>query len=194
MTVDKVPGLAIEIEWARQDSELRPGKYSNAHTVSYDPANRLPVDAAPDWGGDPEKTNPEQALAASLSSCHMMTFLALAAKANWPVASFRDRAVAHLGKNSKGRMSVARIDLHPVVRFDDGFEVGDGDLAQMHTRAHRYCFIANALSDDVEVNIKQTSQCDAGESDFGRAGFTGAQRGIDNFRIETSACHARPGF
>jgi organic hydroperoxide reductase OsmC/OhrA len=158
MKVDQASALSIGIEWFRQDSELRPGKYSNAHTVSYNPANRLLADAAPGWGGDPERTNPEQALAAALSSCHMMTFLALAAKANWPVASFKDRAVAYLGKNARGQMSVARIDLHPVVRFDDGFEVDDTDLEKMHTRAHRYCFIANTLSDSVEVNVKQL-QC-----------------------------------
>lgn len=154
MKVNQVSELSIEINWIRQELELRSGKYSNAHTVSYNPANHLPADAAPDWGGDPEKTNPEQALAAALSSCHMMTFLAIAAKASWPVASFRDRAVAFLGKNSRGQMSVARIDLHPVVRFDDGFVVDETDLEKMHTRAHRYCFIANTLSDDVEINIR----------------------------------------
>ena len=83
------------------------------------------MDSAPDWGGDPGNTNPEQALASALSSCHMMTFLALAAKAGWPVATYHDYAEAHLGKNPKGQMSVTRIDLHPVVRFDTGFSVSD---------------------------------------------------------------------
>lgn len=156
--------LSIELNWERRAPELRPGKYSNAHTVRYNDKHQLPADAAPDWGGDASLTNPEQALAAALSSCHMMTFLALAAKANWPVASFRDRAVAYLGKNARGRMSVARIDLHPVVAFDDGFEVDHADLEKMHARAHRYCFVANALSDDVEVNIKQMNPFDAGGS------------------------------
>jgi len=67
----------------------------------------------------------------------MMTFLALAAKANWPVASYHDHAVAHLGKNAKGQMSVTRIDLHPVVRFDTGFNVDDGKMNEMQDRAHR---------------------------------------------------------
>ena len=53
-------------------------------------------DAAPDWGGDPEHVNPEQALAAALSSCHMLTFLALAAKLGWPVVSYTDHAVAQI--------------------------------------------------------------------------------------------------
>lgn len=145
--------LSIRLHWQRTEPALKTGAYSNAHVVQFSDELELPVDAAPDWGGDAANTNPEQALAAALSSCHMMTFLALAAKAGWPVASYHDRAVAHLGKNPRGQMSVTRIDLHPVVRFDSGFAIDDPTLAQMQDRAHRYCFIANTLSDSVEVSI-----------------------------------------
>ncbi|MEQ6250195.1 OsmC family protein [Sulfitobacter sp. HNIBRBA3233] len=145
--------LAIELHWQRVTPVLQTGSYSNEHTVQYNKHFDLLVDSAPDWGGNPENTNPEQALASALSSCHMMTFLALAAKAGWPVASYHDHAEAYLGKNPKGQMSVTRIDLHPVVRFDTGFAVSDDELAQMQNRAHRYCFIANTLADSVEINI-----------------------------------------
>ena len=146
--------LAIELHWQRAEPALQTGKYSNAHTVLYNTNHEVQVDAAPDWGGDPDHTNPEQALAAALSSCHMMTFLALCAKAGWPVASYHDYAEAHLGKNPKGQMSVTRIDLNPVVRFDTGFAVDTDELAQMQHRAHRYCFIANTLADSVEINVR----------------------------------------
>ncbi|TQM91868.1 MAG: OsmC family peroxiredoxin [Roseinatronobacter sp.] len=145
--------LSIDLHWQRAGPVLHTGKFSNAHTVQYNSSFDVQVDAAPDWGGDPAHTNPEQALAAALSSCHMMTFLALAAKAGWPVASYHDHATAHLGKNAKGQMAVTQIDLHPVVRFDTGFTLDPTELAQMQHRAHRYCFIANTLSDSVEVNI-----------------------------------------
>lgn len=145
--------LAIELHWHRAHPALETGKYSAEHTVRFNNHHEVLVDAAPDWGGHPDHTNPEQALASALSSCHMMTFLALAAKAGWPVASYHDYAVAHLGKNPKGQMSVTRIDLHPVVRFDTGFSVDDTSLEQMQDRAHRYCFIANSLADSVEINI-----------------------------------------
>lgn len=150
--------LSIQLHWQRAEAELKTGAYSNAHTVQYGDRYTLPVDAAPDWGGDPVNTNPEQALAAALSSCHMMTFLALAAKAGWPVASFHDRAVAYLGKSPKGQMSVTRIDLHPVVGFDAGFTVETAKLAEMQDRAHRYCFIANTLAESVEINILQIAE------------------------------------
>ncbi|MFP3385353.1 MULTISPECIES: OsmC family protein [Tritonibacter] len=145
--------LAIELHWQRAAPVFQTGTYSNEHTVQYNNRYDMLVDSAPDWGGDPDNTNPEQALASALSSCHMMTFLALAAKAGWPVASYHDYAEAHLGKNPKGQMSVTRIDLHPVVRFDTGFAVTTEELAQMQDRAHRYCFIANTLADSVEINI-----------------------------------------
>ncbi len=145
--------LAIDLHWHRAEPALQPGQYSAEHVVYYGKDHPLPVDAAPDWGGNADNTNPEQALAAALSSCHMMTFLALAAKAGWPVASYRDHAVAHLGKNPRGQMSVTRIDLHPVVGFSGGFSPGAEDMEAMQDRAHRYCFIANTLADSVEINI-----------------------------------------
>ncbi|OJF90446.1 OsmC family protein [Pararhizobium antarcticum] len=145
--------LSIQLHWQRADAELKTGAHSNAHTVQYGDSYTLTVDAAPDWGGDPANTNPEHALAAALSSCHMMTFLALAAKASWPVASYHDHAVAHLGKNPKGQISVTQIDLHPVVRFDIGFAIDDAKMAEIQDRAYRYCFIANTLADSVKINI-----------------------------------------
>lgn len=145
--------LSIELEWQRSEPALKTGGYSNAHHVHYNDNLAVMADAAPDWGGDANNTNPEQALAAALSSCHMMTFLALAAKAGWPVATYQDRAVAYLGKNPKGQMCVTRVDLHPAVSFDDDFSVTTEEMATMQDRAHRYCFIANSLADSVKVNI-----------------------------------------
>ena len=145
--------LSIDLHWHRAEAHLKTGAYSAEHTIQYNNRFDILADAAPNWGGDPENTNPEQALAAALSSCHMMTFLALAAKVDWPVASYHDHAVAHLGKNPKGQMSVTQIDLNPVVRFDTGFLVSDDQMAEMQDRAHRYCFIANTLADSVQVNV-----------------------------------------
>ncbi len=79
--------LAIDLYWQRGDSALLPGQYSAAHQGSFRPRPELDLDAGPDWGGDPDCANPEQALAAALSSCHEMPILALAAYAGCPVAS-----------------------------------------------------------------------------------------------------------
>jgi organic hydroperoxide reductase OsmC/OhrA len=148
-----VSEISINLSWRRNESELIPGKFSSEHDISYNDHFKVKADTAPDWGGSAENTNPEQALAASLSSCHMMTFLALAAKIKWPVSSYEDHAIAHLGKNSKLQMIVNQIDLNPKVSFDDGFDVSSEELEKMHDRAHRYCFIANTLDSGVVVNI-----------------------------------------
>ena len=148
-----VSEISINLSWRRNESELIPGKFSSEHDISYNDHFKVKADTAPDWGGSAKNTNPEQALAASLSSCHMMTFLALAAKIKWPVSSYEDHAIAHLGKNSKLQMIVNQIDLNPKVSFDDGFDVSSEELEKMHDRAHRYCFIANTLDSGVVVNI-----------------------------------------
>ena len=148
-----VSEISINLSWRRNESELIPGKFSSEHDISYNDHFKVKADTAPDWGGSAENTNPEQALAASLSSCHMMTFLALAAKIKWPVSSYEDHAIAHLGKNSKLQMIVNQIDLNPKVSFDDDFDVSSEELEKMHDRAHRYCYIANTLDSGVVVNI-----------------------------------------
>lgn len=145
--------LAIEINWKRQEDQLVYGEYSRVHEVIYNETLTVLADTAPDYGGDVSHTNPEQTLAAALSSCHMMTFLALSAKSKWPVRSYQDRAVAYLGENEKGQTIVNRIDLHPKVVFDEGFEVSEAKMEKMQDRAHRYCFIANTLDSKVQVNI-----------------------------------------
>ena len=145
--------LSIQLKWQLGEGELVQGKYCNSHEITCNDQFRITADAAPDWGGDIANTNPEQALAASISSCHMMTFLALASKAKWQVSSYEDKAEAFLGKNSKGQMAVIKIRLNPSVQFSDGFTVSEQEMNEMHNRSHRYCFIANSLSEEVEFEV-----------------------------------------
>ena len=145
--------ISIDLIWKLNDGEMSPGKYSNQHEIMFTPNIKIKADSAPDWKGNKENSNPEQTLAASLSSCHMMTFLALAAKMNWPVTNYNDNAIATLGKNSKGKMSVIKIELNPKVKFSDGFSVNSDEMKKVQDRALRYCFIANSLSDEVKVLI-----------------------------------------
>ena len=145
--------ISIDLTWELNQGVLTPGKYSNTHEIIFNPNITINGDSAPDWQGDPKNSNPEQTLAASLSSCHMMTFLALAAKMNWPVISYKDKAVATLGKNSLGKMSVTDIELNPKVKFSKDFSVDAKKMREIQDRAHRYCFIANSLSSEVKVKI-----------------------------------------
>ena len=145
--------ISIDLIWNLSKGEMSPGKYSNQHEIIFTPNMKIIADSAPDWRGSELNSNPEQTLAASLSSCHMMTFLALAAKMSWPVISYKDKAIATLGKNSKGQMSVIKLELNPKVEFSKKFIVDPNEMKKVQDRAHRYCFIANSLSDELKVLI-----------------------------------------
>tara|TARA_B100000767_G_scaffold188792_1_gene176099 strand:+ start:822 stop:1271 length:450 start_codon:yes stop_codon:yes gene_type:complete len=145
--------IFIDLFWKLNEGKMLPNSYSNQHEIIFTPEIKIVGDSAPDWRGDELNINPEQTLAASLSSCHMMTFLALAAKMKWPVISYKDNAVAILGKNSKNLMSVIKIELNPKVVFSNGFSVVNSEMNKIQNRAHRYCFIANSLSEEVKVSI-----------------------------------------
>ena len=145
--------ISINLVWKIENGNFLTGKYSNQHDIIFNSNTTVKGDSAPDWNGNELYINPEQTLAASLSSCHMMTFLALAAKMSWPVTSYRDKAIATLGKNSKNKMSVVKIELSPKVEFSKDFNVNSSELKKVQDRAHRYCFIANSLSDEVEVLV-----------------------------------------
>tara|TARA_B100000945_G_scaffold147840_1_gene118411 strand:+ start:81 stop:530 length:450 start_codon:yes stop_codon:yes gene_type:complete len=145
--------ISIGLTWRLGDGKMSPDNYSNVHEIVFTPKIKITADSAPDWRGNEINCNPEQTLAASLSSCHLMTFLALAAKMKWPVISYKDKAIATLGKNSKGQMSVIKLELNPKVEFSNKFIVDPNEMKKVQDRAHRYCFIANSLSDEVKVLI-----------------------------------------
>lgn len=142
-----------KLSWTLGSGALVPGQYSSNHRMTFPGGLAATMSAAPDFGGDPRFCNPEEALAAALSSCHMMTFAALCAKAKWKLKSYEDRAVATLGKTNDGRNKVGAITLHPVTEFELGHEVTPDKLEEMHERAHRYCFVANALNCEMKVEL-----------------------------------------
>jgi len=145
--------LIIELNWELGNEEFVFGKYLTDHKIKINDQIVLNGGSTPEYGGDQNNLNPEQALVAAMSSCHMMTFLALAAKIKWPVKNYSDKAHAFLGKNSKGRMCVNKIELNPKITFNGSFSVPDEEMSKMQDRSHRYCFIANSLSEEVEVII-----------------------------------------
>ena len=145
--------ISIDLIWKLRDGDMTPGMYSNEHEITFTPNTKIVADSAPDWRGNELNTNPEQTLAASLSSCHMMTFLALAAKMKWPVKTYKDTAIATLGKNLNGLISVTEIELNPKVEFSKSFSVDVSKMKEVQDRAHRYCFISNSLSKEVKIKI-----------------------------------------
>ena len=144
---------SIELEWKLGNNKLEFGKYLTDHKVVFNENVYIESGSSPDYGGSDKNINPEQKLSAAVSSCFMMTFLALAAKMKWPVTNYRDKAISYLGKNNEGRMYVNKIELNPDIIFEDNFTISDEEMKKMKERSHKYCFIANSLSKDVEIQI-----------------------------------------
>ena len=125
------------LSWDADDSDRR------AHTVQL-AGQRLAASSSVAFGGDPEKADPEEMFVASLSSCHMLWFLALARAEGIRVESYDDDAEGVLAGSR-----FSRVVLRPRIVFDR--QVDDDLIRSLHSRAHERCFIANSVSCPVEV-------------------------------------------
>jgi organic hydroperoxide reductase OsmC/OhrA len=98
---------------------------------------------------DPAGLDPEEAFVSSIASCHMLWFLALAAKDGWCVDSYRDNAEGVMQKNANGKLFVSRVTLRPVVVFSGPGQPDSQAITTLHHRAHDECFIANSILTEV---------------------------------------------
>ncbi len=137
------------IHWTRTTPDFTYDTYDRSHEVSYGGGSTQAVASAPEYKGNPKLANPEELLVAALSSCHMLTFLAIAAKKRLVVDAYDDAAVGRMTKNAKGKLFVSHVVLKPKVRFNG--VVDKETLAELHHLAHAECFIANSVLTDVVV-------------------------------------------
>lgn len=148
-----MPDHVATVEW-RSGGGFREGRYSRAHRWSFDGGAIVPASASPHVVpapmSDPAGVDPEEALVASVSSCHMLWFLHLARDSGFDVAAYRDEARGQMGKGDRGRMAVTRIVLRPEIDFA-GEAPGAEALARLHHEAHEKCFIANSLRTEIVV-------------------------------------------
>lgn len=143
-----------EIAWKRETESFAYDHYNRAHRWRFDGGVEVPGSASPAYRGDPACVDPEEAFVAALSSCHLLTFLAIAARKRLVVDSYEDRAVGHMEKNAQGRLAITSVDLHPHVVFAPGTEVDAATLKKMHHDAHEQCFIANSVKTMVIVRSR----------------------------------------
>ena len=141
------------IHWARGDAAFTDNRYSRAHTWRFDGGVEVPASSSPHVVRLPlsvaAAVDPEEALVASLSSCHMLWFLDLAARAGWRVDDYSDAAVGVMGRNAAGKMAMLTVSLHPRVSFSGERRPARADITQLHHRAHGECFIANSVTTEV---------------------------------------------
>ena len=137
----------IALDWNAGDAPFTYETYPRNHTVRFKQGREIvTLSAAPAYRGDGAKADPEDLLVAALSSCHMLSFLAIAAKKRLTVDSYQDDAVGFL-EDEGGKLWIARVILRPKVASNADAAL----LAELHHLAHQACFIANSVKTDVVV-------------------------------------------
>lgn len=141
------------IEW-RTDGAFASGHYSRRHLWHFDGGAEVPASASPDVVpppmSDPAGVDPEEALIAAVSSCHMLWFLSLAQAAGIEIDSYDDEAEGVMGRIAPGRMALTRITLRPAIAFAGEAPPAE-QIEALHHEAHERCFIANSLKTEVTV-------------------------------------------
>lgn len=142
------------VAWQRDGQDFAGQRYSRGHAWQFDGGLTVPASSSPLSVPLPmsvaANVDPEEALVAATSSCHMLFFLSLAAQRGFIVDGYRDEAVGELGKNARGRPAMTRIVLRPRIAFA-GTPPSPEALAALHHDAHERCYIANSLTADVVV-------------------------------------------
>lgn len=146
-----------EIRWARGDQKFTDNRYRRAHTWKFDGGTVVPASSSPSVVplplSDAAAVDPEEAFVASLSSCHMLWFLALAAKQGYVVDAYADDASGILAKNAAGKLAMTVVTLRPLVTFSGEKLVDRVALAALHHAAHAECFIANSVRSEIRIEL-----------------------------------------
>jgi len=145
----------ITLNWEKGETPFTYDAYPRNHTIVFKNGQETVVaSASPAYKGDGSRADPEDLLVAALSSCHMLSFLAIAAKKRLTVTSYRDDAIGFLENDSPngsgGKLWMTRVILRPKVAIDTDAET----LAHIHHQAHEACFIANSVKTQVSVEIQ----------------------------------------
>ena len=151
----------VRITWNRGEAPFVDSRYSRAHDWTFDggtvvKASSSPFVVPPPYS-DPSSVDPEEALVAAASSCHMLWFLSIAAGQGFVVDSYDDEAVGTMGRNDRGKVAMTRIDLRPIVQFS-GQPPTARQLRELHEASHDCCMIANSLTTQIVVAEQVSSR------------------------------------
>jgi len=149
-----MPEHTALIRWTRDAAEpFHDNKYSRRHSWTFDGGIVVPASSSPAVVRVPmsatDAVDPEEAFVASLSSCHMLWFLNLAALAGFVVNSYEDDARGTMGKNASGKSAMLEVALHPVVTFAASACPSSDVFDTLHHQAHAECYLAASVLTDV---------------------------------------------
>jgi organic hydroperoxide reductase OsmC/OhrA len=144
------------VRWSGDDHEaFRKGRYYRGHEWAFDGGTVVPASASPDnvppGTANEAGVDPEEALIAAISSCHMLFFVDYARRAGFIVDSYIDEAQGVLDKRADGKIAVTKVTLRPKVAFSGEKLPTAEDIAHLHHRSHEDCFIANSVNCVVTV-------------------------------------------
>jgi organic hydroperoxide reductase OsmC/OhrA len=139
------------IDWKRETPDFAYETYDRDHDWIFDAGVTVRASANPAYLGSETCVDPEEAFVASLASCQMLTFLAIAARKKYVVDSYHDEAVGVLAKDAAGSLAVTKVSLRPQVRFGGDRVPNPEGLRQLHEQAHHACFIANSVKSEIVV-------------------------------------------
>ncbi len=144
----------ITLTWKRGDTPFEYQKYSRDHIWKFEGGHEMPASAAPAYLGNPKLVDPEEAFVASLSSCQMLTFLAIAAKKRFVLDEYVDEAVGHMEKNAEGRLAITRLTLRLRLKFSGDKQPTAEEIEEMNHMAHEQCFIANSVKTEITIEAQ----------------------------------------
>lgn len=143
-----------KLVWQRGTQSFADQRYSRAHEWIFDGGLHVPASSSPLSVplpmSDPAAVDPEEALVAAASSCHMLFFLAIAAQRGFVVDAYRDHALGIMEKNEQGKIAMSRIILRPAIAFSLT-PPNEAELAAIHHSAHDKCYIANSIRAQVVI-------------------------------------------
>ncbi len=145
-----------KISWKNDSPDtFTKNRYTRGHTWSFDGGIEVPASSSPHAVRVPfsieAAVDPEEALVASASSCHMLTFLWIAATKGFLIDSYEDDAVGEMRKNDEGKEWMSRITLDPMIEWSGEKLPTADEIAEMHHAAHEGCYIANSIKSEVVI-------------------------------------------
>ena len=144
------------VRWEQAGGPFAKRQYSRAHSWSFDGGATVPAAASPHavplQFTDASAVDPEEAYIAAIASCHLLSFLPLAALAGFEVLRYEDEAVGRMAKNERGQYWVSEVDLAPRIMWGEGKAPSAEQLAELHHRAHDDCYIANSVRTEIRFH------------------------------------------
>lgn len=145
-----------KISWKSDSPDtFTKNRYTRGHEWAFDGGITVPASSSPHAVRLPfsveAAVDPEEALVAATSSCHMLSFLWVAAKSGFNIESYEDNAVGEMATTDDGKQWISTITLDPHIVWTGDKVPTAEELAHLHHEAHEVCYIANSIRSEIVI-------------------------------------------